>query len=290
MNRPTMSTPVRSPRRLRRTPSPHLGLCSGSPANILRGAMIAACLAPLATLGCRGARGEPWTIECMKYAEPGHEQVIDSVADVLRKTPGIDSRKVRVAHEPEGSAIYYGRYFRRIDRLNDERSIPPELKRDLEQIKQLYDDQGRRLFLTARMVPVPVEDVGPPEWNLANATGEYTLQVGVFFPTPELRDFKRAAVEFVRELRKRGYDAYYYHDRTRSIVTVGIFGPDAVYVRDNRVGYSPQVRALQKKETFRYNLTNGAIWSNKYETATGVVKQPVRSLLVRIPKKPPPQP
>jgi len=247
-------------------------------------------LALLLVVGCRGGRGEPWTIECMKYSEPGHTEVVDSIADVLRKTPGIDAGKVHVRHDAEGSALYYGRYLRRIDRLKDERNIPDELKRDIEQVKQLYDDQGRRLFLAARMVPEPLEDVGPEEWNLVNANGEYTLQVGVFFPTTEFHDLKKAAVELVRELRKRGYEAYYYHDKTRSIVTVGTFGPDAVTVHENRVGYSPRVRALQEKESFRYNLTNGAIWYNKYQTATGVVKQPVRSLLVRIPQKPPAAP
>jgi hypothetical protein len=240
-------------------------------------------LAPaiLACAGCQSMRGEPWTIECLELAGPDHRANAAAIADVLRATKGIDADKVNVRHTEHDSKIYYGRYLREIDRLEGVREIPEDLKRDLEMIKELYDDRGRRIFLAARMVPVQIEDKGPPEWNLENADGEYSLQVAVFFPTPEVRDFKKAAVAYARHLRGEGYEAYYHHGRSKSIVTVGVFGPDAVTREGNAVGYSEEVRELQRQENFKYNLTNGAIWTASVDGE----KAPVRSLLVRIPKE-----
>jgi len=237
-------------------------------------------LALLGTGGCRSMSGEPWTIECLELSGPDHQAHARAIADVLRRTAGIDSRQVKVRQDEGTSAIYYGRYHRNIDRLRGVREIPPDLKRDLELIKELSDDQGRRLFLAARMVPEPVPDKGPESWNLEKADGEYTLQVAVFFPAPEVSDFKQAAVDFAAELRRRGYPAYYHHGESKSVVTVGSWGSEAVVERGGRVGYSDEVRELQQKETFAYNLTNGAIWTASVDGE----KAPVRSLLVKIPK------
>ena len=237
-------------------------------------------LAILACAGCQTMRGEPWTIECLELPGPDHQTHATAIADVLRGTDGIDPEKVRVRHADDGSRVYYGRYLRRIDRLRGIRDIPEALRRDLEMIKELYDDRGRRIFLGARMVPMPIEDKGPPEWNLENVEGEYTLQVAVFFAAPEVPDFKQAAVSCARELRASGYEAYYHHGRSKSIVTVGVFGPGAVVRRGNVIDYSDEVRALQRQENFAYNLTNGAVWTASVDGE----QAPVRSLLVRIPK------
>lgn len=223
--------------------------------------------------------GEPWTIECLDLPGAGHREDSIAIAELLRRTEGIDADAVHVQHDEESSSIYYGRYYRRIDRLKGVRHIPDDLREDLAAIKELYDDLGRRIFLAARMVPQPLADVGPPEWDLRNVKGIYSLQVAVFFATPKVRDYKQAAVDKVSALRKKGYQAYYHHGDSQSVVTVGVFGGDAVVDYEGGIDYSPKVRALQRKEDFVYNVTNGAIW-------TAVVdgkRAPVRSLLVEIP-------
>jgi len=230
--------------------------------------------------GCRSMHGEGWTIECIELGGPDHRTNAGAVADALRMTPGVDPEEVSVRATHGTSAVLYGRYLRKIDRLRGTREIPDDLKRDLKMIKELTDEHGRRLFLAARMVPEPIADKGPDHWNLENASGEYTLQVAVFFPSPQVDDFKQAAVDYVAELRRKGYEAFYHHGESKSVVTVGVFGPDAVVTSGGRVGYSAQVRELQRKESFAYNVTNGAIWTAK----VGGEEAPVRSLLVRIPK------
>ncbi|NOS99333.1 MAG: hypothetical protein HOP29_01750 [Phycisphaerales bacterium] len=227
-----------------------------------------------------GARGEPWTIECLAIPGSANHDDAEQIADVLRRTVGIDAKAVFVRHTNDASTIYYGNYARRIDRLRGEREIPDVLKRDIGAIKDLGDERGRPLFLAARMVPLPTPDPGKPEWNLETANGTYSLQVAAFFATPEVTDYKKAAVDYVMELRKRNYEAFYHHGEANSVVTVGVFGAEAVIDRGGAVDYSDEVRALQRKESFAYNVTNGAIWKPK----VGGQQAVVRSLLVRIPK------
>ncbi len=234
--------------------------------------------------GFAGGGGEAWTIECLALMGDFHRANAEQIAGVLRETPGINKSEVRVVNAGDVSRVFYGTYYRDIDRLRDERDLPPQLAADLALIRDLADGRGRRMFTAARMVPKPLEDVGPPEWNLLAADGVYTLQVGVFFPSNKVKDYKAAALAFVRELRSRGYEAYYYHTKARSMVTVGSFGPEAIRRsgdRSNVTEYSAKIRRMQRDELLQYNLTNGAVWYQIHEGQ----KLPVRSQLVRIPQE-----
>ncbi len=227
--------------------------------------------------------GEAWTIECLAMSGERHRVHAEQIAEVLRVTPWVDKAEVRVVSETDISRVYYGMYYRAIDRLRDERGLPAKLASDLGMIRDLTDGRGLRMFTAARMVPVPLADVGPSEWNLANAAGVYTLQVGVFFQTKGVANHKSAAVVFVKELRARGYEAYYYHTDSKSMVTVGVFGEEAVNRRKdgtNITEYSSRIRRMQRDELLKYNLTNGAVWYQIHEGQ----KVPVRSQLVRIPQ------
>ena len=91
---------------------------------------------------------------------------------------------------------------------------------------------------------------------------------------------KRAAVEACIELRKNGYEAYYYHDPAMSIVTLGLFPAEVCrFIPDPRnpryEGYDPTTDEYKDKRVrdvrnevirgrdgkqdrwFRYNLENG---------------------------------
>lgn len=234
--------------------------------------------------GFAGGSGEAWTIECLALMGERHRLNADQIAQVLRDTQGINKSEVRVSSERGVSRVYYGTYVREIDRLRDERAMPTQLAADLGMIRQLTDDRGRLVFTAARMVPKPLADIGPDDWNLANANGVYTLQVGVFFSTEKVPNYKSAAVSFAKELRSRGYDAYYFHTLSQSVVTVGVFGEEAIARRKdgtNITQYSSRIRRMQRDELLKYNLTNGAVWYQIHEGQ----KVPVRSQLVRIPQR-----
>src|SRR5262249_18469567 len=111
-------------------------------------------------------------------------------------------------------------------------------------------------FFSARVRPKPIPDEGPPEWDLRNAKCVYTLNVGVTKATPTMENYKEAAVEWVKDLRERGFEAYYYHspERPLSSVCVGTFSEDALIVEpDGHRHYSDAVESLRAKEEFKYN-------------------------------------
>ena len=230
-----------------------------------------------------GAKGAPWTIQCMELSGPHRVGQAQQVAETLRRTPGIRAEDVFVRDEPDGAArLYYGTYYRRTDPKSGQRTMPPQLRTDLDLLKQLGAGH-QAIFLQAIAVRMPTADVGPGEWNLRNVQATYSLQVGAFEPTDDFWQFKEAAVQFCELLRKEGYEAYYYHDRALSVVTVGRFGPDAVVVgRDGRTYYSAEVQALQQQELLKYNLVNGGIVKVRDDRGQGV---PVPSRLVEVPRR-----
>jgi hypothetical protein len=162
-------------------------------------------------------------------------------------------RGLYVVNKDTGSALYWGKYRTRQDALNN-----------LQTAKQYRAPATKEhIYQMAAIVPLPGKDVGPPEWNLKNADGEYTVLVAVFQNIPRQHYFgrKNRAVELCKKLRDRGEDAYYMHDIARSIVTIGMFPASSVqtrriqkrhpqtgdtYFEDFRVVVDPNMKAILK--------------------------------------------
>lgn len=230
-----------------------------------------------------GTKGAPWTIQCLEIPGPTRMQQIEPFAESLRRTTGIRSKDVFVRDDPDGFArLYYGTYYRRTDPKTRKRSTPPQLQTDMELIKQLGDESGRRYFLQALAVRMPMPDVGNPHWALSRATGVYSLQVAVFEPNDDFWEQKQAAAEYCEFLRKKGYEAYYHHAAASSMVTVGSFGPEAVVnMPQGLPTYSREVLALQKNELLKHNLLNGGVYYVRDDKGQ---RTPVLSRLVEIPR------
>lgn len=230
-----------------------------------------------------GSKGAPWTIECIELPGPTRLRDVQAFAESLKNTPGIRAADVFFADESDGFArLYYGRYVRNADK-SGKRTMSPELRGDLDVIRQLAGPGGEHYFLRALPVPMPQPDVGKSEWKLQNAKGSYSLQVAVFEPTDEFWEFKKAAAEYCEYLRKKGHEAYYHHTRGSSVVTVGSFGEDAlVRGKDDRPYFSAEVGRLQSDELLKYNVVNGAIHRVRDAKGNWV---PITSRLVQIPRE-----
>lgn len=241
---------------------------------------------------------EVWTIECAIFNGTQHDQTAEALATAMKKVRQLRADKVRVEEKAGESRIYYGEYSLKYAEakvasaehakgdiyivLND------AIKKDLEFVKTLALGE-KYPFFSARPIPKPEEDTGPPEWDLRTAKGVYTLNVGVTYPTPELHNYKQAAVEWVKALRDEGYEAYYYHspDQARSSICVGTFGDDALVQTPKGSRYSDAVHALRGKADFRYNLENGQpVYRVLRNEKTGeAARAPNESFLVKIPRR-----
>ena len=211
--------------------------------------------------------------------------VADQFADTLKKTSGIRAKDVFVMDgSDEVARLYYGKYKRRTNKKTQKRSMPKKLRADLDLMRELVDQNGRRYFLMAVAVRSPRPNAGNPAWRLDRAGGVYSLQVAVFMPTDDFVPYKKGASEYCALLRKRGYEAYYHHTEVSSMVTVGVFGKDAVR-RGSRGQnlYSREVAELQRDEILKHNLTNGAIIRVRNDAKELIA---VPSYLVEIPESP----
>jgi hypothetical protein len=100
------------------------------------------------------------------------------------------------------------------------------------------------------------------KYSLLDCPGRFTVKVGTFNGfvsfNPEtikaamenkdassrLEEGARKAYRLAVALRAKGYEAYQFHDRNSSIVTVGSFGSPPVTRGDGSIVYEPQVQEL----------------------------------------------
>lgn len=148
--------------------------------------------------------------------------------------------------------------------------------RDLRQTRMIQIN-NERPFVGAGLVSLDVAQgtgVGG-KFDLRRHRGMYSLQIG-FYDREFGAEFRQAAEKAAKVLRDEGHEAYYYHGRSLSLITIGLFtDKDLVYV-DKVANYGPRVKELQAK--FPYNLANGLTIVN---TVNGTkITQP--SFLVRV--------
>ena len=117
------------------------------------------------------------------------------------------------------------------------------------------------------------------KYDLRNVEGKFSFQVGVY--TDKYKNHKQSAEQRVSDLREQGHEAYFYHTRYLSSVTIGVFTEDQAYAdafstSQNNETFSQRVLDLKKK--FPLNLIDG----RKAHT-TDDKKTPLKSFLVEIP-------
>lgn len=282
----------------------------GRRAVIVRPALLLACCIALAA-GCSSekdgggwkikdmfaadndkAGGDEWTILCLEARDPHHVRNCDGLVDALKKVAQLDPSKAGVVHGDDTSRVYYGSYFRKLDKESRRESFGPEMKRDLQLIRSLSGG-GSQPFLSARVVIKPTPDPGRAEWQVLKCPGKYTLQIGVFYNTATFAKRKDAAVAWVEQLRKDGVEAYYHHGEIRSSVAVGSFEETDV-IRERvgpkfssdgtRVRYGRRIEAYRQQEQYKYNLENGHKIKRIRKTMEGLKETYQESFLIPVPR------
>ena len=231
-------------------------------------------LASLASVGCKWT--ETWTgtgtdsspgLRTAEHetSQEDHYSILLSVhndpvnhiqeADYYKKalTEKLLWRDVFVIHKAGHSEVFRGQY----------RSLK-DAEANLKTAKEYRAANGVAIFAKAIVVPLPGKDIGPAEWNLSSAaeSAYYSLLVALFRDDPENNYIgrRRFAVDYCRQLRKGGYEAYFYHAPAVSHVTIGAFGEKAVTIRKGPRGETleindPAIKSLQKD--FEFLALNG---------------------------------
>lgn len=208
-----------------------------------------------------GAGAEKWTINCFRSAAPNHVELCNGLADLLRKTNGIDPKAVRVQSDALGSTIYYGEYTR-VPGAGGQLVFPPKMQEDIKRIRLLTYNQTLPFGLAA---PESLGGAAPAggagQYNLTTARGKYSLLIAVFFNTPTFNQRREVAEQYVQQLRSEGVEAYVFHEQFKSYVFVGSFGEDALtFLPNGTWQVSKEVQdfaAARAGEEFLYLMENG---------------------------------
>ncbi len=167
-------------------------------------------------LGSSGG-SDQYGIMIYSFSGHGHQVQAETQLAIAEQVTGW--KGFQVISTGDSSRVLWGKY----------RSIE-SAQRDLKRAKTFVLNTGQRPFGAAVVIPLPTPDIGPPEWKLDGAPGDFTVLVAVFYNIPEANYVgrKKFAVMYCEQLRQEGELAFYKHGAVRSFVTVGLFGKSAV--------------------------------------------------------------
>jgi len=221
----------------------------------------------------------PWTIVLATFGSKNHQQIAEKFRANLLQVSSMTG--FLITSRSDRSIIHYGHY---------PTPDSPNAKSDLQRIHAITID-GRTPFARAFPSIVQPSDQGSyPQFNLVSlwkqfprASAIYSLQIGFYtFDNQQSETIARQTAEkAVAQLRAAGEQAFYYHARTMSIVTVGIFFPQSV---DPVTGYAPEIRQLQKK--YPDNLADGKQLIETERLPGGKSRRNIQSsFLINVPKQ-----
>lgn len=226
---------------------------------------------------------ERWTIKAFESSEPNHAQQATTLGELLKKVQGLRPESVRVVSGAESSAVYYGEYVKVGSPDSGRLVFPPEYQRDFDFIRRLTDGRSAP-FKYAEPQVLQSAEKSRGELDVSNAKGAYTLQIAVFYNTPEFSEREEAAREYVRLLREAGYSAYLRHEALRSYVFVGDFEATDVEQTPQGSRFGPRVEEFIRRNEaeFRHMTENGQIIKRVGPGGDGTAPP---SYLVPVPKE-----
>ena len=171
-------------------------------------------------------KGAQYTIYAGRVEGQMHVQQADKIKKDLRATTGM--KDWYVVHQASQSLVFYG-YYKNVTDAKDPDAI--RARADRTKIDNFVDKTTKqRPFAAAVFQSLDSPDpAAPAEWNIINTKGVYTLQIAVYKGSPER---KQAAVDAVREARKLGHEAYFFHGDNASLVCIGSFPLESVRIND----------------------------------------------------------
>jgi len=222
-----------------------------------------------------------WTILLCTLNNP-QTHVKDALYYKERCEKNTGWKDLYVVHKADHSELYWGKY-----------SSPEAARKNLAKAREYVAPAGYKVFDSAMLLPLAGKDYGPQEWNLAGAKGAYTVVVAVFYDMPKENYVgrKRFAVDYCRQLRQeQNLEAYYYHDPSRSAVSIGVFDGKAVEIthegtQDKPVVVNPEMKRIM--ERFPLLAVNGReeILHMPDSATRKLVPVKSTSYVVRIPQK-----
>ncbi len=161
-----------------------------------------------------------YTLFCQDIEGPDHTELANHQKQLWQQATG--RREWYVIHQENDSILYFG-YYRAYNDPKDPQT--QQAQSDHQYIASLKNSVGDEPFAHSLFVPLDAPDpTAPPEWNLLNAKGFWSVEIG----TCTGPDRKARAVDAVRDARAAGVEAYYFHGDGVSSICIGVFPEEAV--------------------------------------------------------------
>jgi hypothetical protein len=161
-----------------------------------------------------------WTIYCRTESGPGHADRVKAIKKQLMQDTKL--KDWYIIHGESESTLYYGYY----KSFNDSSGESKRAQADRKQIDSMTDANGKKPFKHSLFVELSSPDpISPPEWNLRNAEGYWSILIASYKDSPERKQY---AIDAVRDARARGIEAYYLHEDVASNVYIGAWPMEAV--------------------------------------------------------------
>ncbi len=226
------------------------------------------------------AQGGRWSVILGTSTGLGHEvEAARLLKTIQRDVPELGMAFMR--SNEKGSTVWCGTF----DAPDDPSAISTRTR--IQSLKS----NGRTAFPRAFMGILPDQSpMGKFDLRRARLMNPkinplYTLQVACWgtFGSNEIswNEVKRASEKYVMELRRKGLDAWYYHDRVTSlsVVTVGIFDRRAYNAQTTL--FSPEVEML--KNDFPVHRINGDDAMVEIRPGDSTTRVPQECRLVAVP-------
>lgn len=195
-----------------------------------------------------------WSIVLATASGPGHQAQAEGVRkNIQREYPQL--RSVFVRSTGRGSAVWYGRFSA---------SDSQEAVAARKQI-QAMTRNGRQVFPSSFLSVLPDEspmgqfDLRRARLMYPGVDPLYTLQIACWGTFQSARidwgSIQKESEAYTAQLRRRGHQAWYYHDPVTqlSVVTLGVFDRRAYDPQSTL--FSPEVELLRRQ--FPLHLING---------------------------------
>lgn len=174
------------------------------------------------TASASAPQGAAYTIYCRDFTGPNHATVAETTKRQVEQVSGLhDFYLVRGERR---TVLYHGFYSTFDPGVDKKEAAKAKADRDL--LERLMDARKMKIFPRTVFEPLDKPDPdAPADWDLHNAPGHWTLLVATY--TGHI-DAKQAAVDSVRDARKKGFEAYYLHKDGQSHVCIGTWPVTAV--------------------------------------------------------------
>lgn len=210
-----------------------------------------------------GAGGGGWSIILALYRGDEQAQAAREALARLQTEGGLPEAYIQ--KRGQATSICYGHY-----RDEDD----PNAQSDLRRIKSMeIGGPGQRPYASVLLFPPTDAAVVHGEFDLNGVRRRYgkdalyTLQVGFYgredvnvLSAEDRKTMQQAAEQAAASLRGEGELAFFYHGKHRSVVTVGVFGPED-FDPLNPNAESPRLRETRRRHPL--NLYNGAGYTGK---------------------------